>query len=53
MTNQKMINAYVRDIQKAGALPPEGWKDSPFAMQVAKLENALRKALGYSPGVQG
>ncbi len=53
MTERQMINAYVRDLKGLGYLPPEGYRDAAPAMQNAKLENALRKALGYSPGVHG
>lgn len=38
------IDQYVADIERLGGKRPQGWRDDPRPMQIAKLGDALRKA---------
>ena len=40
------IGKYLEEIRAAGGKEPRGWRDDPFPMQIAKLDNAARKARG-------
>lgn len=39
-----MIQQYVQGIRNNGGKLPVGWKGDPRPMQIAKLDDALRKA---------
>lgn len=39
-----MIKSYIAAIAAKGGRLPKGFRDDPAAMQIAKLDDALRKA---------
>lgn len=41
-----MVKAYLADIERNSGKEPRSWRDDPFPMQIAKLDDAARKARG-------
>ncbi len=40
-----MIGEYVRDIHALGGTPPKDYQDDPYDMQIAELDDRLRKLI--------